>query len=110
VAGADRFRSRAAFARWNGTAPIPVSSGNSIHVRLSRRGNRQVNAALHRIAVTQWRGVGSQGRAYIEKRMSKGDTKTEALRLLRRRLSDEVLRRLLVDQVAPVGDSLALAA
>jgi transposase len=110
VAGADRFRSKSAFARWNGTAPIPVSSGNSIHVRLSRRGNRQVNAALHRIAVTQWRGVGTQGRAYVEGRMTKGDTKTEALRLLRRRLSDEVLRRLLADQVAPVEDAFALAA
>jgi transposase len=110
VAGADRFRSKAAFARWNGTAPIPVSSGNSIHVRLSRRGNRQVNAALHRIAITQWRGVGSQGRVYIKGRMMKGNTKTEALRLLRRSLSDEVLRRLLVDHIAPVEDAFALAA
>ena len=60
VAGADRFRSRAAFARWNGTAPIPVWSGNSRNQRLNRGGNRQVNAALHRIAITQWRGVAAR--------------------------------------------------
>jgi transposase len=99
-AGVTRFRSRAAFARWNGTAPIPVWSGNSTRHRLTRGGNRQINAALHRIAVTQLRGVGTIGREYVERRMSNGDTKTEALRLLRRRLSDEVFRRLLDDEVA----------
>jgi len=110
VAGADRFRSRAAFARWNGTAPIPVWSGNPGPQRLNRGGNRQVNAALHRIAITQWRGVGSQGRAYVEARMGAGKTKTEALRLLRRRLSDEVLRRLLADQLACPSEGLRAAA
>lgn len=97
VAGAARFRSRAAFAGWNGTAPIPVWSGNDTRHRLNRGGNRQVNAALHRIALTQGRGVGP-GRAYVQHRLAAGDTKTEALRLLRRRLSDEVFRRLLVDE------------
>jgi transposase len=97
VAGVVRFRSKAAFARWNGTAPIPVWSGNSTRHRLSRSGNRQVNAALHRIAITQWRGLGL-GQAYMQRRMAAGDTKTEALRLLRRRISDEVYRRLLADQ------------
>lgn len=110
VAGADRFRSKAAFARWNGTAPIPVWSGSPGPQRLNRGGNRQVNAALHRIGITQWRGVGSQGRAYVEGRMHSGDTKTEALRLLRRRLSDEVLRRLRVDLAASSPDVLELAA
>jgi transposase len=98
AAGASRFRSKAAFARWNGTAPIPVWSGNSPRHRLSRGGNRQMNAALHRIAITQLRGVGEVGRAYVEGRMAAGDTKTEALRLLRRRLSDEVFRRLRADE------------
>lgn len=97
VAGAARFRSKAAFARWNGTAPIPVWSGNDSRHRLNRGENRQVNAALHRIALTQWRGVGP-GRAHVQHRLASGDTKTEALRLLRRRLSDEVFRRLLVDE------------
>jgi transposase len=96
VAGADRFKSKAAFARWNGTAPIPVWTGSE-RFRLSRSGNRQVNAALHRIAITQWRGVGP-GRAFIEERIANGKTKTAAIRLLRRRLSDEVLRRLLIDE------------
>jgi transposase len=98
TAGATRFKSRAAFARWNGTAPIPVWSGNKTRHRLTRGGNRQINAALHRIAITQLRGVGVVGREYLERRMSAGDTKTEAIRLLRRRLSDEVFRRLLADE------------
>lgn len=113
AAGASRFRSRAAFARWNGTAPVPVWSGNKTRFRLSRSGNRQVNAALHRIAITQWRGVGNQGRAYVERRMAGGATKTEALRLLRRRLSDEIFRRLLLDErwaEAPIPAELSAAA
>lgn len=103
TAGASRFRSKAAFARWNGTAPIPVWSGNSNRHRLTRGGNRQINAALHRIAVTQLRGVGALGRAYVARRMAAGDTKVEALRALRRRLSDQVFRRLLADEAAVSG-------
>jgi transposase len=113
TADAGRFRSRAAFARWNGTAPVPVWSGNNTRFRLSRSGNRQVNAALHRIAITQWRGIGDQGRVYVERRMAGGATKTEALRLLRRRLSDEVFRRILVDErraEAPAQDDISVAA
>jgi len=113
TAGASRFRSKAAFARWNGTAPIPVWSGNSTRHRLTRGGNRQINAALHRIAVTQLRGVGALGQAYVERRMAAGDTKVEALRALRRRLSDQVFRRLLADEAAcgdVVHEELAAAA
>lgn len=106
VAGMMRFSSKASFARWNGTAPIPVWSGNDSRFRLNRGGNRQVNAALHRIAITQWRGVGS-GRAYVERRLASGDRKTEALRLLRRRLSDEVFRRLRADE-QPRDDAAAV--
>src|SRR5262249_53761763 len=73
AAGAARFRSKATFARWNGTAPIPVWSGNEARHRLNRGGNRQVNAALHRIAITQWRGEGP-GQAYVKRRMTAGDT------------------------------------
>jgi len=72
TAGVGRFRSKEAFARWNGTAPVPVWSGNVTRHRLSRSGNRQINAALHRIAVTQWRGVGEVGRAYVATRMAAG--------------------------------------
>jgi len=108
TAGVSRFKSRAAFARWNGTAPLPVWSG-STNFRLNRGGNRQVNAALHRIAITQARGIGV-GRNYVDARTGRGDSKREALRMLRRRLSDEVFRRLLLDEVAPTVAEVTLAA
>ncbi|TDC03364.1 IS110 family transposase [Nonomuraea longispora] len=88
-----RFRSKAAFARFTGTAPIPVWSGNSSRVRLNRGGNRRLNSALHMIAVTQTRGVGP-GKAYVDRLMAEGKTRTEAVRLLRRRISDVVYRAL----------------
>jgi transposase len=97
TAGVARFHSRAAFAMHNGTAPVPVWSGNRERFRLNRGGNRQLNAALHRIAVTQLR-LGGAGQAYYQRRITAGDTKTEAIRALRRRLSDEVYRRLKADQ------------
>ena len=96
TAGVSRFRSRAAYAMNNGTAPIPVWSGNRQRFRLNRGGNRQLNAALHRIAVTQLRWSG-RGRAYVEQKMAAGATKTESIRALRRRISDEVYRRLWQD-------------
>jgi transposase len=97
--GVDRFRSRAAFASHNGSAPIPVWSGNIVRHRLNRGGNRQLNLALHRIAITQIRSAGP-GRDYRARRMAAGDTKTEAIRALRRRISDEVFRRLGADEAA----------
>lgn len=113
VAGVDRFRSRAAFARWNGSAPIPVWTGSE-RFRLNRGGNRQVNAALHRITITQWRGVGDDGRAYILRRLEQGDTKTAAIRALRRRISDEVFKRLHADldtaRQSDVEDDVPVAA
>lgn len=96
TAGISRFRSRAAFAMQTGTAPVPVWSGNRQRHRLNRGGNRQLNTALHRIAVTQLRRAG-RGQAYYQRRLAAGDTKTEAIRALRRRLSDEVYRRLHAD-------------
>lgn len=107
VAGARRFSSKACFARWNGTAPIPVWSADDPQFRLNRGGNRQVNAALHRIALAQWRCVGTPGHDYLVKRMANGDNNKEALRLLRRRLSDEVFRRLLSDETAVIYTSEA---
>jgi transposase len=98
TAGVARFRSRAAFARHNGTAPVPVWSGNVTRHRLSRGGNRQLNAGLHRIAVTQLQRPGP-GRAYVQHRTAAGDTRTEAIRALRRRISDEVYRRLRIDEL-----------
>lgn len=96
TAGITRFRSRAAFAMHNGTAPVPVWSGNCERHRLNRGGNRQLNCALHRIAITQIQRDGP-AREYLERRRANGNTKTEALRALRRRISDEVYRRLLQD-------------
>jgi transposase len=100
TAGVGRFRSRAAFAMHNGTAPVPVWSANRERHRLNRGGNRQLNTALHRIAITQLRLEGP-GRAYLHRRIAAGDTKTEAIRALRRRISDEVYRRLQADQRPP---------
>jgi len=96
TAGARRFRSKDAFARFNGTAPIPVWSGAE-RVRLNRGGNRTVNCALHMIALTQTRGVGP-GKDYVDRLIAAGKTQTEALRLLRRRISDRVFTAMLKDE------------
>jgi transposase len=100
TADVRRFHSRAAFAMHNGTAPIPAASGNRQRHRLNRGGNRQINAALHRIAITQLRLAGDSS-AYVARRLLMGNTKTEAIRALRRKLSDEVYRRLRLDSVEP---------
>jgi transposase len=109
TAGIGRFRSRAAFARHNGSAPLPVWSGNTIRHRLSRTGNRQLNVALHRIAITQLQREGP-GKTYLEHRRGQGDTKTEAIRALRRRISDEVFRRMRHDEASRAASPSGLAA
>jgi transposase len=110
TAGIGRFRSRAAFARHNGSAPLPVWSGNTERHRLSRTGNRQLNVALHRIAITQLQREGP-GKTYLQHRRSLGDTKPEAIRALRRRISDEVFRRMRHDEARVAGPTgLAAAA
>ncbi|MEU6417463.1 IS110 family transposase [Streptomyces spiralis] len=96
TAGITRFRSKSAYARHNGTAPLPVWSGNRERHRLARTGNRQLNAALHRIAITQAH-YHPDARAYLQRRKEAGNTSTEAIRALRRRLSDVVYRALLSD-------------
>src|SRR6201991_1947715 len=96
-AAVTRFKSGAAFARHAGVAPIPVWSGNTAgRVRMTRSGNRQLNAALHRIAVTQIR-LDGLGQAYYRKRLAAGDSSTEALRCLKRRLSRVVFGHLRTD-------------
>jgi len=96
TAGIQRFRSPDAYARHNGTAPLPVSSAQRPHHRLSRTGNRQLNAALYRIALTQsqWHPAGKE---LIARRQAQGDSKREALRVLKRRLSDVIYRAQLQD-------------
>lgn len=94
AAGVNRFKSEAAFARHAGVAPIPVWSGNTAgRVRMTRSGNRQLNAALHRIAVTQIR-LDGLGRTYYRKRLDVGASNPEALRSLKRRLARVVFHHL----------------
>lgn len=98
TANVSRFRSEACFAMNSGVAPLPVWSGNTRgRVRMSRTGNRQLNAALHRIAVTQIRLDGA-GRTYYRKRLDHGDSTVEALRCLKRRLARIVFNALHADQ------------
>jgi transposase len=98
TAGVKRFKDRDRFARFNGTAPIPVWSSNTTHFRLNRGGNRQLNAGIHRIAVTQLRG--GPGKDYVDRKIAAGKTKKDAIRALRRKISNEVYRRLLSDELA----------
>lgn len=100
TAGVARFKSEAAFARHAGIAPIPVWSGNTKgRVRLTRSGNRQLNAAIHRIAVTQIRLQGL-GKTYYEKKKAEGMSTPEALRCLKRRLARIVFNHLTTDHAA----------
>jgi transposase len=92
-----RFASRDHFASYNGTAPIEVSSGPKKIYRLSRRGNRRLNHAVHIVAVTQLRFRGTDGRTYFERKLAEGKTGKEALRSLKRRISDALYARLLED-------------
>ncbi|MGH4010359.1 MAG: transposase [Pseudonocardiaceae bacterium] len=92
----DRFRSAAAFASYTGTAPIEASSGDVIRHRLSRAGNRQLNHCLHMMAITQL-SHDTRGRAYYQSKRAAGKSHREALRCLKRRLSDAVYRRLVRD-------------
>ena len=97
IADVARFATRDRFAAYNGTAPIEVSSGNRKTYRLSLRGNRRVNHALHMAAITQIRHPHSDGRAYYERKVAEGKTHKEALRCLKRRISDAVYARLQAD-------------
>ncbi len=96
AADITRFKSRDAYAMWAGTAPIPVWSANNQRFRLNRGGNRQTNAALHRIAITQLR-IHPDAQAFIKRRLETGSTKREALRLLKRKLANVVYRTLIAD-------------
>ena len=96
VTGINRFPSKAHFASWNGTAPIDASSGDQVRHRLSRAGNRQVNRALHIMAVVQLR-TPTEGRAYYDRKVAAGKTPMEAMRALKRRLSDIVYRQMVLD-------------
>jgi transposase len=85
----DRFRSDAQLARHAGVAPLEASSGKQRRHRLDRGGNRQLNCALHRIAITQGR-VHAPARAYLERKQSEGKSRREAIRCLKRQLARTV--------------------
>ena len=93
IAGAQRFATAAKLARAAGVAPIPASSGNTQRQRLDQGGNRQINAALHRVIVTRAR-CHPETRDYIARRRSEGKTTREAIRCLKRYLARRVWRLL----------------
>jgi transposase len=96
VGDITRFPSRAHFASWNGTAPIDASSGDQVRHRLSRAGNRQINRTLHIMAIVQLRNP-TEGRAYYDRKVAAGKTPMEAMRALKRRLSDIVYHQMTLD-------------
>src|SRR5450631_2132887 len=97
VGDVARFPGRDHFAAYNGTAPVEVSSGNRKIHRLSLRGNRRINHAIHMAAITQIRHRHSDGRAYYDKKIAGGKTHKEALRSLKRRISNAIYARLRAD-------------
>ena len=95
-----RFADRNRFASWTGTAPLDASSGEQNRHRLSRAGNRRMNHMIHIAAISQIR-LDTQGRAYYRRKHAAGKTKLEALRCLKRRISDAIYRQLLADADEP---------
>lgn len=98
TAGAKRLASDAKFARLAGVAPIPASSGKRVRHRLDRSGNRQLNCALHRIAVTQGR-VHAPAREFLARKQAEGKSRMEALRCLKRHLARRVWRLLIDSEI-----------
>jgi len=100
---ASRFRSAAAFAMHAGVAPIEVASAEKSRHRLPRGGDRQLNYALHIVALTQVRMRASRGRAYYDSKIAQGKTRNEAMRCLKRRLADHVWRVMVTDERRAAG-------
>jgi transposase len=96
VGDVARFADRNRFASWTGTAPLDASSGEQTRHRLSRAGNRRMNRMLHIAATTQIR-LDTEGRAYYQRKIADGKTRMEAMRCLKRRISDAVYRQLVAD-------------
>jgi transposase len=100
VGSVARFPTKAHFASYCGTAPVEASSGEMVRHRLSLAGNRNLNNALHMVAVCQARSD-ARGRAYYRKKMAEGKSRKEALRCLKRRISDAVFKSLMTDLQEP---------
>jgi transposase len=96
VADIAGFADRNRFASWTGTAPLDASSGEQIRHRLARAGNRRINHVIHVAAIVQLRHD-TEGRAYHRRKLAAGKTPMEALRCLKRRLSDVIYRHLVAD-------------
>jgi transposase len=96
VGDVARFANRNRFASWTGTAPLDASSGEQNRHRLSRAGNRRMNHGIHIAAVTQIR-LDTSGRAYYRRKRTAGKKRMEAMRCLKRRISDAVYRQLVAD-------------
>ncbi len=99
VGDVARFANRNRFASWTGTAPLDASSGEQTRHRLSRAGNRRMNRMIHIAATTQIR-LDTEGRAYYRRKIAAGKTRMEAMRCLKRRISDAVFRQLIADAAA----------
>ena len=99
VGDVARFTNRNRFASWTGTAPLDASSGEQIRHRLSRAGNRKANHVIHIAAACQIR-VDSPGRAYYRRKLAAGKTRREAMRCVKRRISDAIFRQLVADAQA----------
>jgi transposase len=93
----SRFANRDAYAAYNGTAPVERSSGGRVIHRVSQRGNRRLNHALHLAAICQIRQPSCAGRVYFERKLAEGKTKKDAIRSLKRHISNSVYRQLLID-------------
>jgi transposase len=96
VGDVTRFADRNRFASWTGTAPLDASSGEQNRHRLSRAGNRRMNHMIHIAAVTQLR-LDTEGRAYYRRKRADDKKPMEAMRCLKRRISDVVYRQLVAD-------------
>ena len=111
VADITRFPDRNHFASWTGTAPIDASSGDRVRHRLSRGGNRQINPVLHIMATVQLRNT-TDGRVYYDRKKSDGKSSNQAMRCLKRRLSDAVYRVMVddlagIDKTDPEGNTVS---
>ncbi len=97
------FRSRHHFASYNGTAPTDSSSGGPGAPRVNTKGNRKLNHAIHIAAICQIRAARSAGHAYYRRKLAEGKTENEAIRALKRRISDAIYRHLVEDAEAMWG-------
>jgi transposase len=108
VGDVTRFADRSRFASWTGTAPLDASSGEQNRHRLSRAGNRRMNHTIHIAAISQIR-VDSEGRAYYRRKRAEGKKPMEAVRCLKRRISDAIYRQLVADQQRADLDQVGVA-